>query len=342
MTRKHCGDRGHDLCEGQPSLPEGLHTHLIGGVVDRGRRSAHRRGPFRQCHRGKRLVVEGEELPGLRSGPVDRRRGVGHPVGPVQPQRDRNQHGRRAGLHEGRAVHELDHRVHHAGRVHHDVDPVDRYAEEQVRLDHLQPLVDQRRRVDGHHGAHVPGRVRQRLLDRDVVQLLDRPAAERPAARGQHQPAYLVGRAAAQALRQRAVLGVDRHDLAGLGAVDDQGAADDQALLVGQRERVAGVERGQGGPQPDRTGDRVEHHVARPAGSLAWTPPPPVRGTPARTRPPAARTARGCSRPRSARHPEPVGVGAHDVQRLGADRSGRPEHHDVTHHTGHPLAAHAG
>ena len=42
-------------------------------------------------------------------------------------------------------------------------------------------------------------------------------AAERAAARGQHQSAHLRRAcAAAQALRERAVLGVDRHDLAGL------------------------------------------------------------------------------------------------------------------------------
>ena len=49
-----------------------------------------------------------------------------------------------------------------------------------------------------------------------VGQLVAGAAAERAAAGGQHQPAHLAGGAAAQALGQRRVLGVDRHDLAGL------------------------------------------------------------------------------------------------------------------------------
>ena len=53
-------------------------------------------------------------------------RGVGHPVGPAEAQRDRQPHVGRGALREGRAVGELDHRVHHRLRVHDDVDPVER------------------------------------------------------------------------------------------------------------------------------------------------------------------------------------------------------------------------
>ena len=115
------------------------------------------------------------------------------------------------------AVDELDHRVHHRGGVHDDLDAVERDVEEQVRLDHLEALVDQGRGVDRDHRPHGPGRVVQRLLGRDVGEPLAGPAAERAAARGEHQAAYLLGAAAAQALRERAVLAVDRHDLARAG-----------------------------------------------------------------------------------------------------------------------------
>ena len=58
----------------------------------------------------------------------------------------------------------------------------------------------------------------QRLVDRDLGQLLAGAAAERSTAGREHEASYLVGPAAAQALGQRAVLAVDRHDLAGLRA----------------------------------------------------------------------------------------------------------------------------
>ena len=88
---------------------------------------------------------------------------TGQPVGPGQRQRDRQPHVRRAGLGDGRAVGEGDHRVHDRLRVHHDVDVGVGDVEEQVRLDQLQALVDQGRGVDGDDRPHVPGGVGQGL-----------------------------------------------------------------------------------------------------------------------------------------------------------------------------------
>ena len=96
-----------------------------------------------------------------------------------------------------------------------------------------------------------------------------RPAAERAAARGQHQPFHLGVRPGAQALGDRRVLGVHRHDLPGLGPAGDQRAADDQRLLVRQGEGPAGVERGERGAQAGGAGHAVQHDVAGPCGELA-------------------------------------------------------------------------
>ena len=139
---------------------------------------------------------------------------AGHPVRPAQAERDRQPHVRRAGLGERRAVDELDHRVHDRLRVHDDVDAVERDVEEQVRLDQLEALVDQGRRVDRHDRAHVPGRVRQRLLDGDVGELgsRSRPRNGPPLAVSTRRRTSS-GVPAAQALGERRVLGVDGHDL---------------------------------------------------------------------------------------------------------------------------------
>ena len=133
-------------------------------------------------------------------------------------------------------------------------------------------------------------------------------AAERPAARGQHEASYVsvpAGRACRdpQALGEGAVLGVDRHDLARLRPVEHERAAHDQRLLVGQGERRPGLQRRQRGAQPHRAGDAVEHHVARAARPPRSTPPRPGLRTRERTRPPGRRTGPGCSRRRSGRRP---------------------------------------
>ena len=97
--------------------------------------------------------------------------------------------------------------------------------------------------------------------DGDVGQLGAAPSAERAAGGGEHQPGDLVGAAAAQALGQRGVLGVDGHDLAGRRGRGHERAAGDQGLLVGERERAPGRERGQRRAEADRAGDAVEHRV---------------------------------------------------------------------------------
>ncbi len=128
--------------------------------------------PPGQADRREGLVVEREELPGLRPGPVDRR---------ARRRATRSGQARPSAIGisivGGLAWTSVEPSTNSTiecttrGRVHHDLDPVEGDAEEQVRLDHLEALVDQGRGVDRDDRAHVPGRVGQRLLDGDVGQL---------------------------------------------------------------------------------------------------------------------------------------------------------------------------
>ena len=123
-------------------------------------------------------------------------------------------------------------------RVDDDVDLVVAETEQMVSLDQLEALVHERRRVDRDLAAHVPGRVAQRLLDGDALELAPRAAAERAARRGEHQLDDRARRLALDQLVQRRMLGVDRDDArAGrLGQLHHELASDDEGLLVGQRE----------------------------------------------------------------------------------------------------------
>ena len=113
---------------------------------------------------------------------------------------DRQAHVGHRELGDGGAVGELDHAVHDRLRVHDHVDPVEVDAEQLVGLDHLEALVHERRRVDRDLGAHVPGRVLQRVGDRDVAELgaACGPRNGPPLAVSTMR-AHLVGGAAAQA-----------------------------------------------------------------------------------------------------------------------------------------------
>ena len=185
-------------------------------------------------------------------------------------------------------------------------------------------------------------------------------AAQRAPARGHHQPGDLVAAAAAQALRERGVLRVDRHDLTGCGPARDQRPADDQRLLVGERKCPARVDGGERGGEPGGARYRVQHDIAGPCRHLGDRRRPgeylrhaelpagvatalclgvtrelhvlsgaaPLHGD--RPRPPVRAPARPAGlgsrrrRPGQSR-PEPAGISPDDVDGLGAYRTGRAE-----------------
>ncbi len=86
-----------------------------------------------------------------------------HPFGVVQGVGDRHPHVGIAEVGDRRAVVQRDQRVDQRLRVDDDLDPLVGDAEEVVRLDHLEALVHQRRRVDRDPAAHLPGRVGERV-----------------------------------------------------------------------------------------------------------------------------------------------------------------------------------
>src|SRR5215472_7314889 len=90
--------------------------------------------------------------------------------------------------------------------------PVERHLVEVVRLDYLEALVHQRRRVDRDFRAHRPSRMVQRLLDGDLVQVELGVGPERPAAGGDDKSADVRALLAPKALPDGAVLGVDWPD----------------------------------------------------------------------------------------------------------------------------------
>ena len=118
----------------------------------------------------------------------------------------------------------------------------------------------------------------------DVLELGARAAAERAAGRGQRRAGRSCpARSPAMQLVQRRVLGVDRDDLraGGLGQRRHELAADDQRLLVGQREVDALAERGDGRAEAGRADERVEHEVgARTRRRGATSPSGPASTSP--------------------------------------------------------------
>src|SRR5436190_7621646 len=74
-------------------------------------------------------------------------------------------------LRQGRAVRELDHRMHDALRMDNDFDLFHLHPEEPARLDHLQAFVEERGRIDRDLRSHVPSWMLKRLLGCDGIKI---------------------------------------------------------------------------------------------------------------------------------------------------------------------------
>ncbi len=221
-------------------------------------------------------------------------------------------------------------------------------AEEPARLDDLEAFVDQSGGVYGYLGAHRPLRVVQRLLGGNVGQRLARQLAQSAAAACYDKPSY--GRTLArQTLQYGRVLRVDRNyrHASSHGALHDRLARYHERLLVGQRDLLAGLYGREGGVQTGIADQCVDHHVdlrrrsrggdrvvageyfylcaAQCRGQILVTLlvayddriGVELHGLPCEQLPVAVRRER--------RYFEHVGVLAHYVERLHADRAGRPQ-----------------
>ena len=256
----------HDPCdadEGQTPLEERLHRHLVRCIERAGRDPSPLPRLARQREQRERLeirLLEGERQSGERERRHGRRGalGVGEGVG------DRHAHVRVAEMREHRTVAEADERVHDRPRVHDHLDLLVREPEEVVRLDELEPLVREGGRVDGDLRAHRPGRVRERVLHGDVAELVAAAAAKRAARGGQDEGVRRTPESRPSRHWNAArVLAVDGQQAAAAPTArgEREVAGRDEALLVGEREVDAVLERPQRRREPGEADDGVQHHV---------------------------------------------------------------------------------
>ena len=174
-----------------------------------------------------------------------------------------------------------------------------------------RPLFIKRRAVDRDLGAHAPGRVRERVGDRDVARARARgPAAERPAARGQHDAARPRTPRPARRHCQTAECSESTGTISpppAARALATTGPAAMRLSLFASASRLPACSARERRRQSGEADDRVEHdvgvgmrrelreHVGRRRRRRG--PGRPGR----RTRRPAARAARRCGRPRARR-----------------------------------------
>ena len=207
------------------------------------------------------MQVRGFEIEAGDAGKVEPLRRRRHPLGPGERISDRDPHVGTAELGEHRAVDKLDQRMDHRLWVDHDIKLFRRQSEQVVRLDQLEPLIHQSRRIDRDFGAHRPIGMRDGLGRGGSADGFGRRGAERATARGQDDSCDIVGAASRKTLKNRIVLAVDRQQgrAARGSCIGHQRAGGDQSFLVRERDRAPGLDGRHYGSQPGAADDRRDH-----------------------------------------------------------------------------------
>ena len=147
--------------------------------------------------------------------------------------------------------------------MHQNADLAGRHVEQPASLDHLKAFIHQGCRIDSDALAHLPGRMVERLLDGDLGELAGGSVQKRATRSGQPNPLHFVAATAAHSLVNRIVFAVDGQQRlalsAGLGR--DQVAGGDQTFLVGQADRLAGLDRFVSGLESGDTDDGADHKI---------------------------------------------------------------------------------
>ena len=166
-------------------------------------------------------------------------------------------------MRERGAVAEAEERMHGRGRVDHDLDPVVVEVEEEVRLDQLEALVGERRRVDRDLRAHVPGRVRECVIWGHIGQFLARPTPKWAAGCGENKGVNGLRIAALEALVGGGVFAVDREQPPSPTPPGGrrQFASRHEALLVREGEVDPSLERPERRRETGEAHDGVEDDV---------------------------------------------------------------------------------
>ena len=144
-------------------------------------------------------------------------------------------------------------------RMDHDFHVLIVHIEQEVRFDHLERFVDERRRIDGDLLAHRPGGMLQRFGDGRARYTLRLPSAEGATGGGEDQPRQFGRPAAGHALQHRAVLGVDGYDFAATlpRRRGDQLTGHHQRFLIRERDAFPRPQRRQCRLEPGRADDAV-------------------------------------------------------------------------------------
>lgn len=275
VVERRFGDKmgvGHQLFdavgdaeEREPAVEELSDSDLIGSIEDAGHIAA----------AGDSLEGERKTAESIGVGVLEREVRIGGEVeareltfdasGEREREEDRCLHGRDAELSLDAAVAELDHRMDDGLRVYDRLYTVRFDTEEPVSLDNFETLIHHSSGVDRDLRAHLPVRVSESLLDRDIAEIVAGAATERAAGSGEENPIDANAVLAHKTLEDSGMFRVDGEDrdaAADSGGGDDL-AGDDHSLLISESDRLVMLDSAERRPEAGKADDSSDDEIDR-------------------------------------------------------------------------------
>ena len=189
------------------------------------------------------------------SGKIERSDERGFHARPEQAGADGQPHVGHAELGELTAVPESHEGMHNGLRMDEDAHLFFTEPVQLTGLNELQGFVNERARVHGDLGAHIPVGMPERLGRRNGSELCLLPAPESAAGRCQNEMIRVIA-PAAETVENSEVLGIHGQDGGTRGGADipQKIACEHKGLLVGKTDDLAGERRGQRSGEPGSTG----------------------------------------------------------------------------------------
>ncbi len=255
-------------------MEEGLDGDLVRGVEGDAVVLAGCGGLIGEAEAGEANEVGWLEVEAGESGEVEgegRFAFDGDALGPGESVEDGQAHVGDGDLGEDAAVDVFDEGVDGGLRMDGDPDAVGREVEEAAGLDDLQALVEHGGGVYGDALAHDPGGMFEGLRGGDVLEVCKWGVAKGATGGGEPDLFDLVGGAAAEALVDGVVLGVDGEEIDGVlaGGGEDEIAGGDEALLVSEADGFAAEDGGVGGFEAGDADDGGDDEVGVGMGGYA-------------------------------------------------------------------------
>ena len=162
-------DETPDFREWYDSIKKGLYSYFIRSIHYRRQRPTNRPRLPRKPQGGKNLLTGRFKIQTSQGCKVEGLKRMSNTMRPGHCILNRKTHICCTNLSQHAAINKFNHGMYDTLRVNHHLNSVHTHPKQPSSLNHLEPFVEHRRRIDGDLPAHLPGGMLERLLRSNLI-----------------------------------------------------------------------------------------------------------------------------------------------------------------------------